>query len=46
MLICFIYKDELLNIKILCIHFEFKHREIQYYECVETGCQNRKYDLI
>ena len=46
MSICFICKEELLNIKILYIHFEYKHKQIQYYECVEIDCQNRKFDTF
>jgi len=40
----FICKEELLNITFLRIHFEFKHKQIEFYECIETDCQNRKFD--
>jgi len=42
--ICFICKEELLNITFLHIRFEFKHKQIEFYVCVETDCQNRKFD--
>lgn len=44
--ICFICKEELLNIKVLRIHFEFKHKQVKFYKCVEIGCQSRKFDTF
>lgn len=44
--ICFICKEEFLDIKVLRIYFEYNHKEVKLYKCVENNCQNRKFDTF
>lgn len=28
------------------IHFEYQHKQVEFYECIEIGCQKRKFDTF
>jgi len=44
---CFICKEILKTIKLLYIHFEYKHQsQLEFYECVESDCHKRKFDTF
>jgi len=44
---CFICKKILKTIKLLYIHFEFKHQsQFEFYECIESDCHKRKFDTF
>lgn len=43
--ICFICKQRVLDIKLLRIHFEYRHEHVSFYKCVEDDCQ-RKFDTF